>query len=144
LVPLALALVIAGQPIGEIMCGVACESGHAASHVAAAPRAHACHHAEGTDTDAAQRSVAEHLTNQDAYAGSPCRQSTIASLGEDACVWARESCPTLVTQKTAVAPPAEAFVATPLTSSRPGISPPPPRSMTVGDAAVQRSTTLRI
>jgi hypothetical protein len=108
LIPLVLAFAIAGQPVGEIVCGLSCQAGFTGP--AQNVPAHACHDAAGatvgTHMEGPVPGVESSPNPGDEYAGAACRQSTIAVVGEDTCVWARQECPTLVAQKTVVAAPA--------------------------------------
>jgi hypothetical protein len=139
LIPFVLALTVAGQPLGELVCGVACEGRQVASQPAAPSHTHPCHEAGSTATPHA---MVAYGSDTQASLGRPCRQ-TVAAIGEDSCVWAWGSCSTLVPQKTASALPAVAAASVRL-NPPPEISLTHHRPPTLRDVALRLSTTLRI
>lgn len=141
--PIALALVIGGQPVGEIVCGVACESGPVAWQPAPRSHLHSCHDAADGATSEEQAAADRDDVRGHEYAGAPCRQS-VASFGEDACVWAREICPTLVGQKTSIVPVMGAPLVLALLHPAPEIAATPPLSGMSRDVTLRLATALRI
>ena len=82
LIPLVLALAIAGQPIGQAWCSVTCGGMHTA-HRNASPRAHACHPV-GEQAASDTVSVGVPLVPGALHANAPCRQATGPLIGEPA------------------------------------------------------------
>lgn len=143
-IPLALALTLAGQPVGELVCGVSCEAEHMQPQAAPRSEAHACHDAvSATGASAQSATVVRDDVPGHAFVAGPCRQLA-AAIDEDACVWTRETCPTLVSQKTTVVPPIATLLAATIDHAL-DISPTPPPAEDVSrDVSLRLATALRL